>query len=52
MLVEKIIFILQRNLDEEKYEKIFFEIKKGLLQEEYYLLPEQIREHINPINRI
>lgn len=25
---EKIIFILQRNLDEEKYGKIFFEIKK------------------------
>lgn len=49
---EKIIFILQRNLDEEKYGKIFFEIKKDLLQEEYYLLPEQIRQHINPINRI
>lgn len=49
---EKIIFILQRNLDEEKYGKIFFEIKKGLLQEEHYLLPEQIRQHINPIIRI
>lgn len=46
---EKIIFILQRNLDEEKYGKIFFEIKKDLLQEEYYLLPAQIRQHINPL---
>lgn len=46
---EKIIFILQRKLDEEKYGKIFFEIKKGLLQEEYSLLPAQIRQRINPL---
>ena len=43
---EKIIFILQKPIQEKRYQKILYEIKKGLLRENYSLLPRNIQNSI------
>lgn len=42
----KIIFILQKPEADQYYNRIFFEIKKGLFIQEYPTLPEKIKEMI------
>lgn len=36
---EKIMFILQKTIEEKMYQKILYEIKNDLLKEKYTLLP-------------
>ena len=43
---EKIMFILQKPIQEKRYQKILYEIKKGLLRENYSLLPRNIQNSI------
>lgn len=43
---EKIMFILQKPIQEKRYQKILYEIKKGLLRENYSLLPQNIQNSI------
>lgn len=43
---EKIMFILDKNIGEEKYKNVFYEIKAGLLSEEYEKFPEILKSMI------
>lgn len=44
---QRIIFILQKIESEEKYQTIFYEIKRGLLDKEYEFLPSKIKNKIS-----
>lgn len=43
---EKIMFILQKPIEEKMYQKILYEIKNDLLKEKYTLLPQNIQDII------
>ena len=43
---EKIMFILQKTIEEKMYQKILYEIKNDLLKEKYTLLPQNIQDII------
>ena len=43
---EKITFILQKDINEDTYSKVFFEIKQNLIQEEYSSFSEEIQKLI------
>jgi|GEM_PF-3605212 nitrogen regulatory protein PII-like uncharacterized protein len=43
---EKIMFILQKTIEEKMYQKILYEIKNDLLKEKYTLLPQKIQDII------
>ena len=43
---EKIMFILQKTIEEKMYQKILYEIKNYLLKEKYTLLPQNIQDII------
>ena len=43
---EKIMFILQKTIEEKMYQKILYEIKNDLLKEIYTLLPQNIQDII------
>ena len=43
---EKIMFILQKTIEEKMYQKILYKIKNDLLKEKYTLLPQNIQDII------
>lgn len=49
----KIIFVLKKEIKEEKYKNIFMEVKQGLFQELYEGMPEELkRNYLKPIENL